>query len=156
MNLIINLCERKLTRIETNTMKFFAFSKLWEYGAYCKVKSTCLQDKRSGRAYMNQEWGSHERSFQILKKIINFNSPRKKLILLNQSNKKGHYWRIVGNEISIKVGKSKKRLNILNKNYSSPINNGLNLMKIHVNVISINDITQEFHFKLIEFTILQN
>jgi hypothetical protein len=47
-----------------------------------------------------------------LKGIISFNSPRKRLILLSQPNKRGHCWRIVGNEMSIKVSKSKKTSNI--------------------------------------------
>jgi hypothetical protein len=38
--------------------------------------------------------------------------------------------------MSIKVGKSKKTLDISNKSSNSPINNGLNLIRIHVNVIS--------------------
>jgi hypothetical protein len=61
----------------------------------------------------------------------------------------------MGNETSIKVDKSKKTLNIPNISWNSLINNGLNFMKIHVNAISRNDVTQEFHFKLIEFTLLQ-
>jgi hypothetical protein len=37
---------------------------------------------------MNQKWDSCERSFQILKDIINFNSPRKRLIFPSQPNKR--------------------------------------------------------------------
>jgi hypothetical protein len=37
---------------------------------------------------MNLDWDKHEISLQILKNIINFNSPRKRLILLNQSSKR--------------------------------------------------------------------
>jgi hypothetical protein len=118
-------------------------------------KNVHLQNKRFGRVRMNQEWGNCERNLQRLKNIINFNSPRKRLVLFSQSNKKGHYWRIMGNETSIKVDKSKKTLNIPNISWNSLINNGLNFMKIHVNAISRNDVTQEFHFKLIEFTLLQ-
>ncbi len=57
--------------------------------------------------------------------------------------------------MSIKVGKSKETLNIPNKSYSSSINNGLNFMKIDANAISKDNITQEFHFRLMEFTFLQ-
>jgi hypothetical protein len=57
--------------------------------------------------------------------------------------------------MSIKVGKSKKTLDILNKRWNSLINNGLNLARIHVNAISRDDVTQEFHFRLMEFTLLQ-
>ncbi len=35
------------------------------------------------------------------------------------------------------------------------MNNGLNLMRIHVNAISKNDVIQKFHFKLMKFTLLQ-
>jgi len=52
---------------------------------------------------------------------------------LSQLNKRSHYWRIVGNETSIKVGKSKKTLNIMNRSWNNPINNGLNFTSIHVN-----------------------
>jgi hypothetical protein len=90
-----------------------------------------------------------------LKGIFSFNSPRKRLILPSQSNKRGHYWKILGNETSIKVGKSKKTLNIFKRRWSSPINNGLNFTKIHGNAISRNDVIQEFHFKLEEFTFFQ-
>jgi len=78
MNLIINLCGKKITRIEID-------------GAYCKVKNIHLQDKRFGKVYMNQKWGSHERSLQRLKGIINFNSSKKGLILPNQLSKRGQY-----------------------------------------------------------------
>jgi hypothetical protein len=60
-----------------------------------------------------------------LKNIVNFNPPRKRLILLSQTSKKGHYWKIMGNEMLIKVSKSNKTLDILNKSYSSPMNNGV-------------------------------
>jgi len=58
-------------------------------------------------------------------------------------------------ESPIKIGELKKTLNIPNKSWGSPIHNGLNLMKIHVNAISKNNITQEFHLKLIESTLFQ-
>jgi hypothetical protein len=61
----------------------------------------------------------------------------------------------VGNETSIQVGKSKKTLNISNRNKGSPINNGLSLMKVHANAISRNDVVQETHFRLMEFTFFQ-
>jgi hypothetical protein len=60
----------------------------------------------------------------------------------------------MGNEMSIKVDKSKKSLDISNKSWNSPINNGLNLMGIHENVISRDDIIKEFHFRLMEFTLI--
>jgi hypothetical protein len=56
-------------------------------------------------------------------------------------NKRGHYWRILGNETLIKAGKSKKK-DISNKSWSNPIDNGLNLMRIHANAISKDDVTQ--------------
>jgi hypothetical protein len=58
------------------------------------------------------------------------------------------------NEMSIQVRKSKKTLNITNKNWGSPVDNGLNLAKIHANVISKDDVTKEFHFGLMKFTFL--
>jgi hypothetical protein len=70
-------------------------------------------------------------------------------------NKKGHYCRIVGNETLIEIGKSNKTLNIINKSWGSPIDNGLKLVNIHMNAISRDDVTQEFHFKLMEFTLFQ-
>jgi hypothetical protein len=41
----------------------------------------------------------------------------------------------------IKVGKSKKRLDISNKSRNSLMNNGLDLTKIHANAIFIVDVT---------------
>ncbi len=60
--------------------KFFVF-KLWEYNTYCKIKSIHLLNKMFGRVYMNLEHGNYERSLQVSKGIINFNSPRKKIDL---------------------------------------------------------------------------
>jgi hypothetical protein len=116
MKLIINLRGRKFTRIEIDRMKKIVFSKLWKCGAYGKVKSIHLQDKRFGKVYMNQKWGSCERNLQRLKSIINFNSSKKGLIVPSQLSKRGHYWKIVGNETSIKVNKFKKTSDISNKN----------------------------------------
>jgi hypothetical protein len=62
---------------------------LGEHNTYYKVGSVRFQDKKFGRVCMNKKWGSHERSFQKLKGIINFNSPRKRLILHSQPSKKG-------------------------------------------------------------------
>ncbi len=56
--------------------------------------------------------------------------------------------------MSIKVGKSNKTLDILSISWNNPINNGLNLAMIYANAISRDDVTQEFHFKLIEITLL--
>jgi len=41
----------------------------------------------------------------------------------------------LGNETTIKVGKSNKTLDISNRSWSSPMDNSLNLMRIHANVI---------------------
>jgi hypothetical protein len=60
----------------------------------------------------------------------------------------------MGNETLIKVDKSKKTLDISNRNWSSPIIHGLNFMRIHAHAFSKDDVTQEFHLKLIEFTLL--
>jgi hypothetical protein len=49
-----------------------------------------------------------------LKGNFNFNSPCRRLILLNQTNKKDHYCGIMHNETLIKVGGFKKTLNIMN------------------------------------------
>ncbi len=46
-------------------------------------------------------------------------------------------------------------MNILNKSWSSLINNDPNFTRIHVNAIFGDDVTQKFHFRLMEFTILQ-
>jgi hypothetical protein len=140
MNLVINFHKKKLTRMEIDKMEKFVFFKLWHHDTYCKVISVCLQNKRFGKVYINQKWGSHQRRLQILKGIISFNSSRKRLILPNQSSKKGHYSRIVGNETLIKVSKYKKTLDILNRNWSNIVHYGLNLTQIHVNAISKDDV----------------
>ncbi len=119
MNLVINLCKEKLTRTKIDNMKKIVFSKLWKHNTYCKIGSICFQNKKFKRVCTNQEWGSHEKNLQRLKYIISFNSPIKRLILPSQLNKRGHYWRIVGNETLIKIGKSNKTLDILNKSWSS-------------------------------------
>jgi len=104
---------------------------------------------------MNQKWGSCERSLQRLKGIFSFNSLGKRMILPSQTSKRGHYHGIVCNDSLIEVGKPKKTLNITNKSWGSPIHNGLNLMRVHANVISKNNLTKEFHFKLMESTLFQ-
>jgi hypothetical protein len=71
-------------------------------------------------------------------------------------SKKNHSCKILCNELSIEVSKSNKTLNITNKNWGSPINNSLNLARIHVNVISKDDVGKEFHFGLMKFTFLQS
>jgi hypothetical protein len=43
-------------------------------------------------------------------------------------------------------------LNISNRSRDNPIDNGLDLMMVHANAISWDDVAQEFHFKLMEFT----
>jgi hypothetical protein len=56
--------------------------------------------------------------------------------------------------MSIKVSKSKKTLNITNRNWGSPINNVLNHARIHVNIISKDDVAKDFHFGLMKFTFI--
>jgi hypothetical protein len=94
--------------------------------------------------------GAVVKKLSKIERHYQFEFLEKKLIFFSQPNKKGHYQRIMGNEMSIKIDKSKKTLDISNKSWSSPINNDLNLMKIHVNVICKYDVTQEFHFRLME------
>ncbi len=53
----------------------------------------------------------------------------------------GHYHEIMCNETLIKVGKSKKIVNIMNRIWDNPIFNGLNLAWIHANALSKNDVT---------------
>jgi hypothetical protein len=59
------------------------------------------------------------------------------------------------NESPIEIDNPKKTLNILNISWGSPIHNGLNLMKVHMNTISKNNIIQEFNFRLMESTLPQ-
>ncbi len=155
MNLIVHLFKKKFTKTKADIMKKIIFSKLWKYGAYYKVENIRHENKRFGKVYMNRKCSNCEKKIQKLKGVINFNSLRKMFIFWNQMNKRGHYWRIFGNEKSIKNGKSKKTLNILKRSWSSLVKNGLNLMKIHVSVISKYVVTQKLHFKLMEFTLLQ-
>jgi hypothetical protein len=136
-------------------MKKIVFAKLWKYNAYCKIGSICFHDQRFGRVCMNQKSNKCERSLERLKGVISFNFLRKMLILPSEPNNRWHYWRIMGNETPIKVNKSKKTLDILNKSWSSPIKNGLNHTRIDANAIFKDDVTQEFHFRLMEFTLLQ-
>ncbi len=56
--------------------------------------------------------------------------------------------------MSIKVGESKKTLNITQKSWGNLIHNGWDLIKIHENAISKNKIFK-FHFNLMEFAFLQ-
>jgi hypothetical protein len=42
MNLVVDFNKGKLTRAKTNKMKKIIIFELWEYGAYCKVRSICL------------------------------------------------------------------------------------------------------------------
>ncbi len=62
---------------------------------------------------------------------------------------------IMGNETLIKVGKSKKTFDISNKSWSNLIKNGLNFAGIHASAIFWNNITLEFDFRLMEFTLFQ-
>jgi hypothetical protein len=101
---------KKLRKQKLTSWRRFIFSKLWKYGAYCKVENVHHENKRFGKVCMNREWNSREWSFQKFKGVINFNSLRKRFILLNQMNKKSHHWKIFGNEKSIKNGKSKKNI----------------------------------------------
>jgi len=70
-------------------------------------------------------------------------------------NERVHYHGIMCNEALIKVGESKKTLNIMNKIWGNPIHNGLDLMRIHAYIIFRNNIFKEFHFDFMEFTFLQ-
>jgi hypothetical protein len=104
---------------------------------------------------MNQKWGSREGGLQRLKGIFNFNLLGKMLILPSQMSKRGDYRGIMCNESSIKIGKAKKMLNISKRSMVSPIHNGLNLIRVHVNAFFRNNITQEFHLSLMESTHFQ-
>jgi hypothetical protein len=70
-------------------------------------------------------------------------------------SKKGHSHGIVCNESPIEIVEPKKTLNIPNRSWGSPIHNGLKLVKVHANTISRDNITQEFHFRLMESTFFQ-
>jgi hypothetical protein len=70
-------------------------------------------------------------------------------------NKTSHYCGIIHNETSKKICKPKKTLNITNRNWGGLVHNSLNLAKIHVHTISINNVIKEFHFNLMKFTFIQ-
>ncbi len=59
------------------------------------------------------------------------------------------------NEMLIKVGESKKTLNITQKRWGNLIRNGWGLVKIHENAISRNKISKKIHFNLMKFSFLQ-
>jgi hypothetical protein len=55
MNIIINLCKKKLMKMEVDMIKKIVFSKLGVHNAYRKIGSVRLQDRRFGKVCMNQE-----------------------------------------------------------------------------------------------------
>ncbi len=136
-------------------MKKVIVSKLWKYNNYYEAKNVHLQNKWSRKVYMNQKWGSCERSFQRLKSTLCLRTLNKSLILLNSTNEKDHYHGIMCNETPIEINESKKTLNIMNKTYNNEIHNGLDLTKIHLNAISKNNVLEETHFNLMESTFFQ-
>ncbi len=82
--------------------------------------------------------------------------PRKKVDSYKLDvHKRGHYCGIVHNESSIKISKPKKTLNIINKSWGNLVHNVFNLAKIHAHTIFKNDVVEEFHFYLMEFTFLR-
>ncbi len=46
MNLIINFRKKKLMKTKADMMKNIVFSKLWKYGAYCKVESVLFPKQK--------------------------------------------------------------------------------------------------------------
>jgi hypothetical protein len=80
---VVDFNKKKLMKAKIDMMKKIVFFELWKCDAYCKIKNICLQDKWSRKVFMNKKWGSCEKNLQRLESIINFNSPRKRLILLN-------------------------------------------------------------------------
>ncbi len=104
---------------------------------------------------MNQGWGSHERNLQRLKDSFIFYSSCKRLILLKQMNKGGHYHGTMYNEKLVEFNKSKKTLNITDISWGNQIHNGLNLVRIYANVIFKDDVLKEFQFGLMKFTFFQ-
>ncbi len=98
--------------------------------------------------------GTIVKKIQSSESIFYLNSPWKRLILPSQMSKRSHYCKIMGNETSIKVGNPKKH-------WTSRIETRVVqltmvwALKVHANVISKDDVVQESHFKLIEFTFLQ-
>ncbi len=116
----------------------------------------CLSPKQKVLQDMHElKVGQLWKKIQSLEGIFCFNSPWKRLILLNQTNKRIYYCKIVSNESLIKVGKFKKTLKILNRSESNLINNGLGLTRVHANTISKDVVAQESHFRLMEFTFFQ-
>ncbi len=51
-------------------MKKIVFSKLWKHDACSKIENICFQNKRFGRVYINQKWGSGEKKIQRFKKWL--------------------------------------------------------------------------------------
>jgi hypothetical protein len=70
-------------------------------------------------------------------------------------SKRGHDCGVVCNQMSIKISKPKKTLNVMDRSWGSPIHNGLNLMIVHVYTIFRIDVAKEFHFSLMKFTFFQ-
>jgi len=64
MNLVISLCRKKHTKMKVDLINKIIFSKLGEHGAYCKVESIHLQDKRFRRVCTNQKWVVMKESFK--------------------------------------------------------------------------------------------
>ncbi len=70
-------------------------------------------------------------------------------------SKRGHYHGIMCSEMSIKVGKSKKTLNITNKSWGSPFHNGFYFMKIYMGTISKDYVPKGLCVDLMKFTFFQ-
>ncbi len=135
-------------------MKKVIISKLWKYNTYYEAKNVHLQNKWSKRVYMNQKWGSVKEAFKDYKAHFAL-GPGIKVWSFWIHQKRDQYHGIMCNETLIEVSESKKSLNIMNKTYSNAIHNGLDLTEIHLNAISKNNILEEFHFILMEYTVFQ-
>jgi len=154
MNLVINFHKRKLMRTKVNKMNKIVFSKLWEHDAYCKIGNVHLQNKRFRGSTWIENGAIGKEAFKDWKTLL-ASTPQENYwsFLVNQIR---GVTMIVGNEMSIKVGKF--FLKIIHFEQNLVTQSIIMVRTLQGSMwMPFLEITwpKTFHFKLMKFTLLQ-
>jgi hypothetical protein len=103
---------------------------------------------------MAKNWIRSKRVLQILKGRIFSVGPDERDIFTSQAMKGKTNGRIMISETAIKIAKTKKDLNIMSRMRNRPLSYGGELLWIHLDAISTNQIPEIFNFGLVELALL--
>lgn len=157
IDFIIDFRQQKLLGMESDRMQQPICCLLGKHSPQCIIGGVCFNCKGQWWVHMDENRHRGKGMLQHIKGILGLWHPLKVMFwdFVGKSSQWDHDMRKPCNELTIKIGKPKENLHIPKTCWRLPIQNSLNLCRVHGDPLASDNIAQELHMILIKATLFE-